>query len=75
MDKISKEKVWRLIQNTRGYFEREITSHLNHPKGRNPYSHVTWIVKTGFGCSYKDIADEKYKEVVDFLNCLEKEEG
>ena len=75
MDKISKEKVWRLIQNTGDTLKEKLPHHPNHPKGRNPYAHVALKVKTHFGCSYKDIADEKYTEVVDFLDWLKREEG
>ena len=75
MDKISKEKVWRLIQNAGDTLKENLPHHPNHPKGRNPYAHVALKVKTHFGCSYKDIADEKYKEVVDFLDWLKREGG
>ena len=75
MDKISKEKVWRLIQNTGDTLKEKLPHHRNHPQGRNPYAHVALKVKTHFGCSYKDIADEKYTEVVDFLDWLKREEG
>ena len=75
MDKISKGKVWRLIQDTGYTLKEKLPHHPNHPKGRNPYAHVALKVKTHFGCSYKDIADEKYKEVVDFLHWLKREEG
>tara|TARA_B100001057_G_scaffold398062_1_gene408437 strand:+ start:90 stop:317 length:228 start_codon:yes stop_codon:yes gene_type:complete len=75
LDKINKEKVWRLIQNTGDELIGKLPQHPNHPSGRNPYAHVALKVKTHFGRSYKDIADEKYEEVVDFLNCLKREEG
>ena len=75
MDKINKEKVWRLIQNIGDDLKGKLPNHPNHPNGRNPYAHVALKVKTRFGSSYKDIADEQYQEVVDFLNCLRKEEG
>ena len=75
LDKINKEKIWRLIQNTGDELIGKLPDHPNHPKGRNPYAHVALKVKMRFGCSYKDIADEKYKEVVDFLIFLKNEEG
>ena len=75
MDKISKGKVWRLIQNTGDTLKEKLPHNPNHPKSRNPYAHVALKVKTHFGCSYNDIADEKYKEVVDFLDWLKREEG
>ena len=75
MDKINKEKVWRLIQNIGDNLNGKLPHHPNHPNGRNPYAHVALKVKTRFGSSYKDIDDEQYQEVVDFLNCLRREEG
>ena len=75
MDKINKEKVWRLIQNIGDDLNGKLPHHPNHPNGRNPYAHVALKVKTRFGCSYKDIDDEKYQEVVDFLNYLGRVEG
>ena len=53
----------------------KLPDHPNHPKGRNPYAHVALKVKDRFGCSYKDITDEKYQEVVDFLYLIQTEEG
>ena len=75
MDKINKEKVWRLIQNIGDDLNGKLPHHPNHPNGRNPYAHVALKVKTSFGCSYKDIDDENYQEVVDFLNYLGRLEG
>ena len=75
MDKKNKEKIWRLIQNIGGDLIGKLPDHPNHPNGRNPYAHVALKVKMRFGCSYKDIADEKYQEVVDYLNLIQREEG
>ena len=75
MNRINKEKIWRLIQNIGDGLAVKLPKHPNHPKGRNPYAHVALKVKDRFGCSYKDIADEKYQEVVDFLTFLEREHG
>ena len=75
LNRINKEKIWRLIQNIGDGLAGKLPEHPNHPKGRNPYAHVALKVKDRFGCSYKDIADEKYQEVVDFLNLIQTEEG
>ena len=75
LNRINKEKIWRLIQNIGDGLAGKLPEHPNHPKGRNPYAHVALKVKDRFGCSYKDIADEKYQEVVDFLNVIQREEG
>ena len=75
MDKINQEKIWRLIQNTGDSLIGKLPDHPNHPNGRNPYAHVALKVKERFGCSYKDISDAKYQEVVDFLDYVKREEG
>ncbi len=75
LDKINKEEIWRLIQSTGDDLIEKLPHHPNHPDGRNPYAHVALKVKNRFGCTYKDIPDEKYQEVIDFLNYLKKEEG
>ena len=75
LNRINKEKIWRLIQNIGDGLAGKLPEHPNHPKGRNPYAHVALKVKDRFGCSYKDIADEKYQEVVDFLFLIQIEEG
>ena len=75
LNRINKEKIWHLIQNIGDGLAGKLPEHPNHLKGRNPYAHVALKVKDRFGCSYKDIADEKYQEVVDFLNLIQTEEG
>ena len=42
----------------------------DHPKGRNPYAHVAICVKSKFNQSYKDIKDEKFNEVVRYIEFL-----
>ena len=75
LDKSNKQRIWRLIQSTGDELFGKLPEHPKHPKGRNPYAHVALKVKDRFGCSYKDITDEKYQEVVDFLYLIQTEEG
>tara|TARA_B100000700_G_C14475953_1_gene592862 strand:- start:39 stop:266 length:228 start_codon:yes stop_codon:yes gene_type:complete len=75
LDKINQEKIWRLIQITGDSLIGKLPDHPNHPNGRNPYAHVALKVKVRFGCSYKDIADKKFQEIVDFLDYIKREEG
>ena len=72
MDKINKERIWRLIQNTGDSLVGKLPEHPNHPKGRNPYAHVAVCVKNRFKVSYKDIPDEKFDEVVKYIEFLKK---
>ena len=75
MNKDNASKIWKLIQETGDFLKGKLPDHPNHPKGRNPYAHVALKVKVRFGCSYKDIADEKFQEIVDFLDYVKREEG
>ena len=50
----------------------QLPDHPNHPKGRNPYAHVALCVKDHFNASYKDISDEKFDEVVKYIEFLKQ---
>ena len=70
---MNKEKagiLWKMIQEAGDYLQGQLPDHPNHPKGRNPYAHVALEVKNHFGITYKDIPDEKYNEVIDYLEEL-----
>ena len=41
-------------------------------KGRNPYAHVAICIKSKFQKSYKDIEDEKFQEVINYIEFLKK---
>ena len=75
LDKINKERIWRLIQSTGDELLGKLPEHLNHPKGRNPYAHVALKVKNNFGSSYKDLPDEKFNDVIEYLNLIKRNEG
>jgi hypothetical protein len=70
MNNENKSKLWKIIQEAGLYLQGQLPDHINHPKGRNPYAHVAICVKEKFGNSYKDIPDEKFQEVVDYINFL-----
>ena len=72
MNEDNAKKVWKMIQEAGDYLLNQLPDHPNHPKGRNPYAHVAICVKEKFGNSYKDIPDEKFQEVVDYINFLEQ---
>ncbi|MDB2344518.1 hypothetical protein OAS82_02045 [Pelagibacteraceae bacterium] len=52
--------------------ESKLPDHTNHPKGRNAYAHVALCVKKQFGLSYKDIVDDDYQKVVEYIDFLKK---
>ena len=70
MNKEKASQLWKLIQETGDFLKDKLPDHPNHPKGRNPYAHVALEVKNHFGITYKDIPDEKYDEVIDYLEEL-----
>tara|TARA_B110000881_G_C18237094_1_gene346664 strand:- start:329 stop:499 length:171 start_codon:yes stop_codon:yes gene_type:complete len=43
-----------------------------HPNGRNPYAHVYLCIKNKFGLSYKDLNNEDFKKVVEYIDFLKK---
>ena len=72
MNEDNRHKLWVLIKEAGDYLVGQLPDHPNHPKGRNPYAHIALCVKEKFGNSYKDIPDEKFQEVVDFIEHLKK---
>ena len=67
MNKENKIKLWSIIQEAGDYLVGQLPDHPNHPKGRNPYAHVAICVKNKFNASYKDIEDDKFNEVLNFI--------
>ena len=72
MNKENAVKLWKIIQEAGDYLKGQLPDHPNHPKGRNPYAHVALSVKDKFKTSYKDISDEKFKDVVKYIEFLKK---
>ena len=72
LNKENASKIWRLIQQTGDELLGKLPDHPNHPKGRNPYAHVALEVKNHFQMTYKDIPDEKFNDVVNFLEFLKQ---
>ena len=70
MQKENSIKIWKIIQEAGDFLKNKLPNHPNHPQGRNPYAHVALCIKTKFNKSYKDIDDEKFDEVVDYIDYL-----
>ena len=70
MNKKNSSAIWKLIQETGDFLKDKLPPHPNHLKGRNPYAHVAIMVKNHFGMSYKDISDDKKKEIIKYLDYL-----
>ena len=72
MNKENAIKLWKMIQEAGDYLTGKLPEHPNHPKGRNPYAHVALCVKEKFHASYKDIPDNKFDEIVAYIEFLKK---
>ena len=72
MTEDNRRKLWTLIKEAGDYLQGQLPDHPNHPKGRNPYAHVAICVKSKFKSSYKDIEDEKFDEIVNYINFLKE---
>ena len=72
MTEENRRKLWTLIKEAGDYLQGQLPDHPNHPKGRNSYAHVAICIKSKFQMSYKDIKDEKFDEVVQYIEFLKK---
>ena len=59
--------IWKRIQEAGEYLKDKLPQNPNHPKGRNPYAHVALEIKNHFGNSYKDISDNRIKEILNYI--------
>ena len=64
------KQIWKLIQKTGDELVGKLPQHPSHPKGRNPYAHIALEIKNRYGMTYKDIPDDKMKELIDYINFL-----
>jgi len=72
MTEDNRRKLWTLIKEAGDYLQGQLPEHPNHPKGRNPYAHVALAVKEEFNVTYKDIPDEKFDEVMKYIEFLKQ---
>jgi len=68
----NKKKLWSEILKAGDFLKDKLPNDPNHPKGRNAYAHVALEIKNKFKMSYKDLPDNQYDSVLDFLNFLKK---
>ena len=66
----NKKKLWSEILKAGDFLKDKLPEHPNHPKGRNAYAHVALEIKNKFNMSYKDLPDNQYDSVLNFLNFL-----
>ena len=66
------KKIWNQILAAGDFLKDKLPEHPNHPKGRNPYAHVALEIKNKFNKSYKDIPNEKFNFVLEYIEFLKK---
>ena len=66
------KKIWQLILESGDSLKGLLPDHPNHPKGRNPYAHISLEIKNKYGCSYKDIPDDQINKLIEFIDYLKK---
>ena len=72
MNKENASKLWQIILDAGDYLGWQLPDHTNRPKGRNDYAHIAICVKSKFNASYKDIPNEKFEEVLEFIEFLKQ---
>ena len=66
------KKLWGEMIKAGDYLKNKLPEHQSHPKGRNPYAHVALEIKNKFKMSYRDLPNEQYEKVIDYINFLKK---
>ena len=70
MNEENSKKIWSYIQEAGDKLVGKLPPSKNRPNGRNPYAHVAICVKGKFSQSYKEIPNDKYQEVLDYIDFL-----
>jgi hypothetical protein len=66
-----RKEIWAEMQAVGDRLRGVLQPDPRHPAGRNPHAHVAGCVKEKFGCSYRELPDEKAGELRQYLRDLE----
>ena len=69
-----RKMIWAEMQAVGDRLRGVLRADPRHPRGRNPHAHVAGGVKEKFGCSYRQLPDEKVGELRQYLKDLETDE-
>lgn len=72
MNSENKKNLWSEILKAGEFLKNKLPDHSSHPKGRNPYAHVALEIKNKFKKSYKDLPDEKFQEILKYIDVVKK---
>tara|TARA_A100000164_G_scaffold356911_1_gene366998 strand:+ start:563 stop:790 length:228 start_codon:yes stop_codon:yes gene_type:complete len=75
MNKQNSKKLWKIIQEAGDFLSDRLPEHPNHPNGRNSYAHIALCVRKKFERCYKDIPDEDYDKVLEYIEFLKRNPG
>ena len=64
-------QVWKRMQVAGDVLNGRLPASPRHPKGRNSYAHVAKCIKSHYGCSYKDLDDSYYDDVMNYITWIE----
>ena len=68
----NKKNLWQEILKAGDALKNKLPHNPNHPTGRNPYAHVASCIKSKFGLSYKELHDNQYQEVMNYISFLKE---
>ena len=70
MNEDNKKSLWSYIRTAGNNLDGKLPHSPRHPKGRNPYAHIAKCIKSKYGKSYGDLADDYYDDIIEFVDYL-----
>ena len=70
MNEENKKVLWAEILKAGDFLKNKLPNHLNHPKGRNSYAHVASEIKNKFSKSYKDLPNDKFNDIIEYIKYI-----
>ena len=70
LNETNRKELWEKIQSTGDKLQPLLKPSQFHPNGRNAYAHIALSIKEKFGKSYKDLSDDKFDEIISYIEHL-----
>ena len=71
MNKKNSAIILERIREEGGNLEGKLPASSKHPQGRNPYAHISSMIKRLLGGSYTDLPDEELPRVLEIIDICE----